>query len=231
MQVSFRSHTLLQDGSLICLLCWRFQPSVISEGVSGWHRSFCKDAQWNLSGSVMALSFHFRAKTNHTWYPTVKWWKWKDRKCSHGSFETTSSLKFGTISRKPGNVATWQRCYMTTGQLNWVDEVWETCKFAKSRGSQIIPQPLKLHLPSTETLGYFRTSVRKTVTPLRGNKIQVSCHILTHSCSLWNTLHSWPTVQNQIILLIAIIVPTETTNFLFICFFQVQLRNKSREET
>lgn len=126
---------------------------------------------------------------------------------------------------------TWQCCYMTTGQLNWVDEVWETCKFASSRGSQIIPQLLTLHLPSIETLGYFRASVRKTVTPLRGNKIQVSCHILTHSCSLWNTLHSWPTIQNQIILLIAIIVPTETTYFLFICFFQVQLRNKSREET
>lgn len=48
---------------------------------------------------------------------------------------------------------------------------------------------------------------------------------------MWNMLYSWPTIQNQIILLIAIIVPTQTTYFLFICFFQVQLQNKSKEET
>lgn len=48
---------------------------------------------------------------------------------------------------------------------------------------------------------------------------------------MWNMLYSWPTIQNQIILLIAIIVPTQTTYFLFICFFQVQLQNKRKEET
>lgn len=47
-------------------------------------------------------------------------------------------------------------------------------------------------------------------------------------CSEWNMLYLWPTIQNQIILPIAIIVPTQTTYFLFICFFQVQLQKRKQ---
>lgn len=72
------------------------------------------------------------------------------------------------------------QCFcMIARQLIWVKKGWDSCKFADSRGTQISPEPLKIHVLYTEKFVYFRVSVRKSETLLRENRYQVWCHILT----------------------------------------------------
>lgn len=63
-----------------------------------------------------------------------------------------------------------KQCFcMIARQLIWVKKGWDSSKFADSRGTQIIPEPLKIHLLYTEKFVHFRVSVRKSETPLWEN--------------------------------------------------------------
>lgn len=116
----------------------------------------------------------------------------------------------------------WQCCCMIAKQLIWVKEAGDSYKYEESRKSQIISEPLKIHLLYMEMFMCLSGGL-KPCSEETDTKFPVMCKEV---CSGWNMLYLWPTIQNQVILLIAIIVPTQTTCFLFICFFQVQLQKR-----
>lgn len=127
------------------------------------------------------------------------------------------SLKYVIVSGE----GTWQCCCMIAKQLILVKEVGDSYKYEKRKKSPIISEPLKIHLLYMEMFMCLSGNLKAW-----SEETDIKVHVMYKEVySGWN-LCLWPTIQNQIILLIAIIVPTQTTYFLFICFFQVQLQKR-----